>query len=80
MESIDVEFQLHVDLQIYCCKFHNKEPKVKHTYLLTIPGKDDSAAFRINFDQTAEPNEETCNNLDESTVVYSHHHHQISHA
>lgn len=71
MESIDVEFQLHVDLQIYCCNFHNKEPKVKHTYLLTIPGKDD---------QTAEPNEETCNNLDESTVVYSHHHHQISHA
>lgn len=59
MESIDVEFQLHVDLQIYCCKFHNKEPKVKHTYLLTIPGKDDSAVFRINFDQTAEPNEET---------------------
>ena len=59
MESIDVEFQLHVDLQIYCCKFHNKEPKVKHTYFLTIPGKDDSAVFRINFDQTAEPNEET---------------------
>ena len=32
---------------------------MKHTYLLLIPVQRDTTTFRKNFDQTAEPNEET---------------------
>lgn len=59
MESMDIDFKPPVDLQLYCCKFYNQDVEVQHTYLLAIPGKNDSLTFRINFDQTAEPNEET---------------------
>ena len=50
---------MDIDLQIYCCKFYDKNIEVKHTYFLTIPGQKDNTTFRVNFDQTAEPNEET---------------------
>ena len=46
-----------IDLQIYHCKFYNKDV-VKHTYFLIIPGQKDKKTFRVNFDQTAEPNEQ----------------------
>lgn len=59
MDNIDIEFQPTIDLQLYCCKFYNEEVEVKHTYSLLIPGQRDTTTFRINFDQTAEPNEET---------------------
>ena len=49
---------MNIDLQIYCCKFYDKDIKVKHSYFLIIPGQKDTTTFRINFDQTAEPNEE----------------------
>ena len=59
MDNIDIEFQPTIDLQLYFCKFYNEEVEVKHTYSLLIPGQRDTTTFRINFDQTAEPNEET---------------------
>ena len=46
-----------IDLQIYHCKFYDKDV-VKHTYFLIIPGQKDKKTFRVNFDQTAEPNEQ----------------------
>ena len=46
-----------IDLQIYHCKFYDKDV-VKHTYFLIIPGQKDNKTFRVNFDQTAEPNEQ----------------------
>ena len=52
MESMDIDFKPPVDLQLYCCKFYNQDVEVQHTYLLAIPGKNDSLTFRINFDQT----------------------------
>ena len=56
MDNMDIDFQSTIDLQLYCCKFYNEEVEVKHTYLLLIPGQRDTTTFRINFDQTAEPN------------------------
>ena len=56
---MDIDFQSTIDPQFCRCKFYNKEIEVKHTYLLLIPGQKDTTTFRINFDQTAEPNEET---------------------
>ena len=50
---------MDIDLQIYYCKSYDKDIEVKHTYFLIIPGQKDTSTFRINFDQTAEPNEET---------------------
>ena len=32
---------MDIDLQIYCCKFYDKNIEVKHTYFLTIPGQKD---------------------------------------
>lgn len=61
MNSMDTDDQPTIDLQLYCCKFYNKEVEIKHTYLLFIPGQKDTTTFRINFDQTTEPNEETVN-------------------
>ena len=52
---------MDIDLQIYCCKFYDEDINVKHSYFLFIPGKKDTTTFRINFDQTAQPNEETVN-------------------
>ena len=59
MDNMDIDFQSSIDLQLYCCKFYNKEIEVKHPYLLFTPGQKDTTTFRINFDQTTEPNEET---------------------
>ena len=55
---MDVDLQLDVDLQIYSGKFYDKDQNLKQTYLLAIPGKN-AVTFRINFDQRAEPCEET---------------------
>ena len=48
-----------MDIDLYHCKFYNKDIIVKHTYFLIIPGQKDNKTFRVNFDQTAEPNEQT---------------------
>ena len=50
---------MDIDLQIYCCKFYDKDIKVKHSYFLVIPGQKENTTFKINFVQTAQPNEET---------------------
>ena len=51
---MDIDFQSSIDMQLYCCKFYNKEIEVKHPYLLFTPGQKDTTTFRINFDQTTE--------------------------
>ena len=68
---MDIEVQPTIDLQLHCCKFYNKEVEVKHTYLLLITGHKDTTTFRINFDQTAELNEETVNHW-KSQPLYQH--------
>lgn len=59
MESMDIDFQPSIDLQLYSCKFYSKDIEGKHTYLLLIPGQKDGTTFRINFDRYAVPNEDT---------------------
>ena len=49
---------MDIDLKIYHCKFYDKDIVIKHTYFLIIPGQKDNKTFRVNFNQTAEPNEE----------------------
>lgn len=70
---------MDIDLQIYCCKFYDEDINVKHSYFLFIPGKKDTTTFRINFDQTAQPNEET-ESLENSAVVSTLYHQKVSHA
>ena len=69
MESIDIDFQQTVGLQLYCCKFYSKDIEARHTHLLLIPGQKDAITFRINFDQTAEPNEETVKHWKKKKIV-----------
>ena len=49
---------MDIGLKIYHCKFYDKDIVVKHTYFLIIPGQKDNKTFRVNFNQTAEPNEQ----------------------
>ena len=37
MNGIDLDLNLDIDLELYCCKFYDKDIKVKHTYFLVIP-------------------------------------------
>lgn len=44
---MDIELKPSIDLQLYCCKFYSQEAEVQHTYLLAIPGKNDSDVQQI---------------------------------
>ena len=43
-----------VDLELYCCKFYDKDIEVKHTYFLIIPTDEDNTSIDINYN----PNED----------------------
>ena len=50
---------LDIDLELYCCKFYDKNIHVKHTYFLIIPTDKDNTTIHINYDLDAQPNNET---------------------
>ena len=55
MNGIDLD----LDLELYCCKFYDKDIEVKHTYFLIIPTDKDNTTIHINYDLDAQPSNET---------------------
>ena len=50
---------IDLDLELYCCKFYDKDIEVKHTYFLIIPTDKDNTTIHINYDLDAQPSNET---------------------
>ena len=59
MIGTDDDDDLDMDLELYCCKFYDKNIHVKHTYFLIIPTDKDNTTIHINYDLDAQPNNET---------------------
>ena len=57
MIGTDVDDDL--DLELYCCKFYDKNIHVKHTYFLIVPTDKDNTTIHFNYDLDAQPNNET---------------------
>ena len=57
--SIMNEIDLDLDLELYYCKFYDKEIEVKHTYFLIIPADKDNTTINVTFDLDAQPTDET---------------------
>mgnify|MGYP000229423599 CR=1 FL=1 len=53
------EIDLDLDLELYCCKFYDKDIEVKHTYFLIIPADKDYTTINVTFDLDAQPTDET---------------------
>ena len=48
-----------IDLDLYCCKFYDKDIEVEHTYFLIIPADKDNTTINLTFDLDAQPTDET---------------------
>ena len=59
MNEIDLDLNLDIDLELYCCKFYDKDIKVKHTYFLVIPADKDNITINVTFDLDTQPRNET---------------------
>ena len=57
--SIMNEIDLDLDLELYYCKFYDKDIEVKHTYFLIIPADKDNTTINVTFDLDAQPTDET---------------------
>ena len=57
--SIMNEIDLDLDLELYCCKFYDKDIEVKHTYFLIIPADKDNTTINLTFDLDTQPTDET---------------------
>ena len=53
------EIDLDLDLELYCCKFYDKDIEVKHTYFLIIPADKDNTTINVTFDLDTQPTDET---------------------
>ena len=51
--------EIDLDLELYCCKFYDKDIEVKHTYFLIIPADKDNTTINVTFDLEAQPTDET---------------------
>ena len=49
---------IDLDLELYCCKFYDKDIKVKHTYFLIIPADKDNTTIDVNYDLDTQPSNE----------------------
>ena len=57
--SIMNEIDLDLDLELYYCKFYDKDIEVKHTYFLIIPADKDNTTINLTFDLDTQPTDET---------------------
>ena len=55
MNGIDLDLNLDIDLELYCCKFYDKDIKVKHTYFLIIPADKNNNTINVTFDLDTQP-------------------------
>ena len=51
--------EIDLDLELYCCKFYDKDIEVKHTYFLIIPADKDNTTINVTFDLDTQPTDET---------------------
>ena len=51
--------EIDLDLELYYCKFYDKDIEVKHTYFLIIPADKDNTTINVTFDLDAQPTDET---------------------
>lgn len=73
MNGIDIELDLDIDLEIYCCKFYDKDIKVKYTYFLIIPEDENNTTIDINFDRDTQPSNETVKPWYHHSVIEKYH-------
>ena len=62
-----------VDLELYCCKFYDKDIEVKHTYFLIIPTDKDNTSIDINYN----PNVQPINDAVKQWLRQSWYHHSV---
>ena len=55
----EIDLDLDPDLELYYCKFYDKDIEVKHTYFLIIPADKDNTTINVTFDLDAQPTDET---------------------
>ena len=51
--------EIDLDLELYYCKFYDKDIEVKHTYFLIIPADKDNTTINLTFDLDTQPTDET---------------------
>ena len=51
--------EIDLDLELYYCKFYDKDIEVKHTYFLIIPADKDNTTINLTFDLDTQPIDET---------------------
>ena len=49
MIGTDDDDDLAIDLELYCCKFYDRDIHVKHTYFLVVPTDKDNTSIDINY-------------------------------
>ena len=54
----EIDLDLDPDLELYCCKFYDKDIEVKHTYFLIIPADKDNTTIDVNYDLDTQPSNE----------------------
>ena len=75
MNDTDHDDDDALDLELYCCKFYDKNIHVKHTHFLIVPTDKDNTTIHIHYDLDVPPNNEVnSETLDTTTVVSSLYH------
>ena len=55
MVGTDDDNDLGIDLELYRCKFYDKDNEVQHTYFLVVPTNKNNASIDINYIPNVQP-------------------------